>query len=60
MGTIRKDFDLNKLKDGSLDISELDISFQTWRERNATGVLIRIIGTYGHGSGGENDAKYIS
>lgn len=60
MNSNRKDFDLNKLKDGSLNISKLDISFQTWRERKSAGVLIRVKGAYGYGSSGESDAKYIS
>lgn len=60
MYQIRKDFDLNKLNPGNLEISTLEITFKVWAEKGKQGVLVKISGKYGHGSDGANDAKYIS
>ncbi|TQV88273.1 hypothetical protein [Aliikangiella coralliicola] len=60
MHPIRKDFDLSKLSEGSVDISEIKVTFQLWKEKNSVGALIKISGKYGYGSDGAADAKFIS
>ncbi len=59
MHKIRKDFDLGKLNEVSIDISDLKITYQIWVEGGRTGLLLKIAGKYGHGSDGADDAKYI-
>lgn len=59
MYKIRNDFDLKKLSEVDLDISALRFVFKIWKERNITGAYVKIIGKYGYGSGGDDDAKYI-
>lgn len=59
MHPIRKDFDLNKLTEVDLDISDLKISYKIWKERNNTGLFLQITGNYRDGSQGEPDAIFI-
>ena len=59
MHRIRKDFDLKKLFNVNLNISDLSIQTKLWEERTKIGAFVKITGKYGHGSSGADDAKYI-
>ena len=55
------EFDLSKLEDVTLDISEIQCSCQCWhlRKSRRAGGLLTFAGNYLPGSAGTNDAKLI-
>ncbi|MEM8642804.1 MAG: hypothetical protein AAGG51_28900 [Cyanobacteria bacterium P01_G01_bin.54] len=59
--TMRKDFDLSKLKPVDLNIGQLNYSCQTWfnRKKGVRGGLIAFSGFYPRGSAGCDEAQFI-